>query len=115
VKKSAWVPDRGDAIWLQFDPQAGREQRGRRPALVLSPATYNARAGLAFVCPITSRVKGYPFEVALPEGEAIADVVLVDHARSVAWPERHAELIGRLPQPTVQEVTAKLVALISVD
>ncbi len=115
MRKGAWVPDRGEAIWLQFDPQAGREQRGRRPALVLSPAAYNAKAGLAFVCPITSRVKGYPFEVALPEGEAIAGVVLADHARSVDWQERRAELIGRLPEPTVQEVTAKLVALISVD
>jgi mRNA-degrading endonuclease toxin of MazEF toxin-antitoxin module len=66
-RKGAYVPERGDAVWITLDPQAGHEQAGRRPALVLSPAFYNARAGLALLCPITGQVKGYPFEVPLPE------------------------------------------------
>ncbi len=67
-RKAAYVPDRGEAVWITLDPQAGHEQAGRRPALVLSPAAYNRRVGLALFCPITSQVKGYPFEVPLPAG-----------------------------------------------
>src|SRR5580692_1036593 len=88
---AAYVPDAGDLIWLSFSPQAGREQAGRRPALVLSPRGYNERAGLCAVCPVTSRAKGYPFEVALPDGLAVAGVVLSDHVKSADWQVRDAE------------------------
>ena len=109
---SAYVPDRGHFVWLWFTPQAGREQAGRRPGLVLSPAAYNARAGLAVICPITSRVKSYPFEVALPPGSAIDGVVLADHLRSVDWQVRQADFAGLAPPAVVREVAAKLRPLI---
>lgn len=90
-----WVPDRGDLVWLTFSPQAGREQAGRRPALVLSPRAYNARTGLSLMCPITSQQKGYPFEVPLPADLNIHGSILADHLRSVDWRERGATFIGR--------------------
>ena len=99
-----YVPDAGDLIWLTFDPHAGREQAGRRPALVLSPRPYNEKSGLALACPVTSRVKGYPFEVALPEGLPIAGVILADHLKSVDWKERRAAAAGRVPQEVLDEV-----------
>ena len=74
-----WIPNAGDLVWLTFNPQAGREQAGRRPAVVLSPEQYNRRSGLALVCPITSHVKGYPFEVELPPGLSVSGVILADH------------------------------------
>ena len=106
------IPGRGDAIWLSFDPQAGREQAGRRSALVLSPASYNAKSGLAVVCPITSRVKGYPFESPLPAGLPIQGVVLADHLSSLDWQARQAERICRVPDALVDEVSAKVSALL---
>lgn len=106
------VPDRGDAIWLSFDPQAGREQASRRPALVLSPANYNAKAGLAIGCPITSRGKGYPFESPLPDGLPIQGFVLADHLRSLDWRSRRAEWICALPDDVVDDVAAKIAALL---
>src|SRR5919112_3917395 len=102
------MPERGDLVWLSFDPRAGREQAGRRPALILSPSVYNRRARLSVVCPITSRVKGYPFEVALPDGLAVGGVILVDHVRSVDWEVRRAELIDRAPSGVMDDVAAKL-------
>jgi mRNA interferase MazF len=78
VVARAYVPDTGDLVWLTFDPQAGHEQRGRRPALILSPRSYNSKARLAIACPITSHVKGYPFEVPLPQGGKISGVILAD-------------------------------------
>lgn len=113
MKPGAYVPDRGEAIWLEFDPQAGHEQAGRRPAMVLSPETYNARSSLAIVCPITRQQKGYPFETPLPEGLPISGVVLSDQARSLDWKARHAERICRLPGDVVEDVAAKLLALVS--
>lgn len=107
-----YIPERGDAIWLDFIPQVGREQAGRRPALVLSAAAYNGRVGLAVVCPITSQVKGYPFEVSLPAGLPINGVVLSDQARSLDWRGRRAEFIARLPAGVTAEVVAKLAALV---
>ena len=107
-----YVPDRGDLIWLRFTPQAGHEQAGRRPALVLSPRRYNARAGLALVCPVTSRVKGYPFEVRLPPGLAVEGVVLADQVRSLDWQARAAERIARAPDEVVEETIGKLLALL---
>ena len=106
------VPDRGDVVWLEFDPQTGSEQAGRRPALVLSPRTYNGKAGLALVCPITSRIKGYPFEVELPPGLPVQGAILCDQVRSLDWKARKARRFGRLPQDVVQEVTARILALV---
>lgn len=109
----AYVPDRGDLVWLSFDPQAGHEQSGRRPALVLSPAFYNQKSGLALVCPITSRVKGYPFEVSVPQGANLAGVILADQLRSLDWRARRAEKAGRVPKEVMAEVRARLAPLLS--
>src|SRR5437016_1269592 len=89
-----YVPEAGELVWLSFSPQAGREQAGRRPALVLSPRVYNARAGLCVVCPVTNQSKGYPFEVLLPDGQSVGGVVLSDHVKSADWNVRRAEYIG---------------------
>ena len=109
--RPAAAPERGDLVWLSFSPQAGREQAGRRPALVLTPGAFNGRVGLAFVCPVTSRVKGYPFEVALRAG-GIAGVVLVDQLRSLDWRARQAEPAGKAPAAVMTEVLAKLQPLL---
>jgi mRNA interferase MazF len=108
----AYTPDRGHVVWLDFDPQAGREQAGRRPAFVLSPAAYNGRVGLALLCPITSRVKGYPFEVALPEGLGVSGVVLADQVKSLDWRRRRADFGAAAPEATVEEVRQKGLALL---
>jgi mRNA interferase MazF len=108
-----YVPHRGDVVWLSFTPQAGHEQTGRRPALVLSPSAYNGKVGLAVFCPITSRVKGYPFEVAIPTGLAVTGVVLADQVKSLDWQARRAEFAGRLPDAGVNEVLAMVTALLS--
>jgi mRNA interferase MazF len=109
-----FVPDRGDLIWLDFTPQAGREQAGRRPALVLSPTAYNGKSGLAIVCPVTSHIKGYPFEVLLPNGLAVSSVVLADHLKSVDWDQRKAELITKAPPAILAEVLEKAASLLGV-
>lgn len=106
------APDRGDLVWLSFDPQAGRDQAGRRPALILSPASYNGRTRLALVCPVTSQVKGYPFEVALPAGLPISGVALADHIRSIDWVARRAEPVGAVPAAVVAEVLARIAPLL---
>lgn len=108
----AWVPDRGDVVWIDMHPQAGHEQRGRRPAVVLSPAVYNAKVGLALLCPITSQVKGYPFEVLLPAGLPVAGAILSDQVKSLDWRARNAKLLCRLPEPGVDEVLSKLGTLL---
>ena len=108
----AFVPDAGDLIWLTFDPQAGREQADRRPALVLSPRSYNQKSGLALLCPITNQIKGYPFEVPIPQGCGASGAILADHLKSVDWAARRAAKIGRLPPPTLDEVLAKLAPLL---
>jgi len=108
-----YVPDRGDAVWLEFDPRSGHDQKGRRPALVLSPASYNGKVGLAILCPVTSRTKGYPFEVALPEDSGVDGVVLADQVKNLDWRARKAELIGRMPEAVTEEVLGKLGALLS--
>jgi mRNA interferase MazF len=107
-----FVPDRGHAIWLDFNPQAGHEQAGRRPAIVLSPASYNKATGMAMVCPITSQIKGNPFEVLLPEGLAVHGAILSNQMKSLDWKERNATLICRLPAPIVNEVIYKLWTII---
>lgn len=108
VEAARYVPARGDLVWIEFDPQAGREQAGRRPGLVLSEKIYNKASGLALVCPITTRQKGYPFELALPAGAKIGGVVLTDHVRSLDWQARRMKLIGRAP-PGFADAAAQLV------
>ena len=108
----SYSPARGDLVWINFDPQAGHEQAGRRPALVISPVEYNARVGLALVCPVTSRVKGYPFEVALPEDLSVSGVVLADQVRSVDWRARRCTFADRAPAGAIDHVLAKLAPLI---
>jgi mRNA interferase MazF len=107
-----YIPGRGDVVWVQFNPQAGHEQAGRRPALVVSPASYNRRVGLALLCPITSQVKGYPFEVSLPAGGKVSGVVLADQIKSLDWRARQAELVARAPEAVTREVLQKLGALL---
>lgn len=108
----SYVPDRGDVVWLAFAPQSGHEQAGHRPALVLSPAAYNKKVGLAVFCPITTQVKGYPFEVAVPRGLKASGVVLSDQVKSLDWRARGAKFCCRLPQGAVSEVLEKLGTLI---
>ena len=108
----SYIPNTGDLIWLTFDPQAGREQEGRRPALVLSPAAYNEKTDLALVCPISSRVKGYPFEVPLLEGLPISGVVLSDHLKSLDWKQRRAEFVACVAAEVVCDVLARLAPLL---
>ena len=112
VTSKTYVPDRGHAIWITLNPQAGHEQAGRRPAMVVSPAAYNGKVGLAILCPITNQVKGYPFEVLIPPGLAVTGAILADQAKSLDWRARKAEFICALPQATVAEVRGKLAALL---
>ena len=107
-----YVPERGDLIWITLNPQAGHEQAGRRPALVLSPGRYNGRVGLV-LCPITNQIKGYPFEVQIPDGEKVSGVIPSDQAKSLDWRARQAEFIGRLPGSVTAEVLRKLNTLLS--
>ena len=111
----AYVPDAGDLIWLTFDPQSGSEQAGRRPALVISPRRYNERAGLAVLCPITSKPKGYPFEVPLAKEGPVQGVVLADHIKSLDWRARKATFIAASEPPVMAEVHARLRPLLSLD
>ena len=108
----AYIPNRGDIVWVSFTPQAGHEQAGRRPALVLSPAAYNGRVGLAILCPITSQIKNYPFEVLIPDGLKIGGAILSDQVKSLDWKIRRAEFICKLPTSTFDEVLQKLSTLI---
>jgi len=105
-----YVPEAGDIVWLQFDPQAGHEQAGHRPALVLSPSAYNGQRGMMICCPMTSRVKGYPFEVVVDDDSA----VLADQVKSVDWVARRASRKGAASEPVLAEVRAKLQLLIGV-
>jgi mRNA interferase MazF len=108
---AAYVPRRGDLVWLSFSPQAGHEQAGHRPALVVSPESYNRRSGLALFCPITSQRKGYPFEVPVETG-GVNGVVLSDQLRSLDWRERRAKFIATTPEEMLAEVTGKLLTLV---
>ena len=108
----AYIPESGDIVWITFTPQAGHEQAGRRPALVLSPAAYNGKVGLAILCPITSQVKGYPFEVLLPDELEINGAILSDQVKSLDWRARKATFSCRLPAAAFNEVVQKLSTLI---
>jgi mRNA interferase MazF len=112
VVASEYVPARGDVVWIDFDPQAGHEQAGRRPALVISPSAYNERARLALFCPITSRAKGYSFEVSIPAGLSVSGVVLADQIKSLDWKVRRAGFICSVSAETVGEVLEKTLTLI---
>ena len=109
----AYVPERGDVVWITLNPQAGHEQTGRRPAVVLSPATYNGKVGLAILCPITNQIKGYPFEVLIPAGLAVSGAILADQVKRLDWQARRAALICTLPVAAVAEVLQKLGTLLS--
>lgn len=101
------APDRGDIVYLEFEPQAGREQAGRRPALVLSPRAYSAASGLMLCCPITSKVKNYPFEVKVIGTTKVAGMVLSDQVRSLDWQARNAQAAGRAADDVLEEIAAK--------
>ena len=110
---ATYVPERGDVVWIDFDPQAGHEQGGRRPAIVLSPRGYNKPAGLALFCPVTSRAKNYPFEVPLPTHAPVTGVVLVDQVRNLDWRARRVSFIGTLDAGTFIELLEKLRPLVA--
>jgi mRNA interferase MazF len=112
VGQDPYIPRRGDVVWISENPQAGREQAGRRLAVVLSPEAYNSKVGLALLCPITTQAKGYPFEVAVPAGLPVSGVILSDHVRSLDWRVRNAEWACSLPPPATAEVLAKLQTLL---
>ena len=109
---TAYVPDRGDAVWITLDPQAGHEQAGRRPAVVLSPAAYNGKVGLAILCPVTTQIKGYPFEVVLPAGLTVTGAILSDQVKSLDWRARNATFICALPNAFAKRsrISEKLIA-----
>jgi mRNA interferase MazF len=110
---AGYIPDRGDIVWINFDPQAGHEQGGRRPAIVLSPRSYNKPSGLGLFFPVTNRAKSYPFEVLLPDGSAVTGVVLVDQVRSLDWQSRRAAFIGKLNEEIMLELTERLRPLLA--
>ena len=107
------APNRGDLIWVSLNPQAGHEQAGRRPALVLSPVEYNSRVGLALMCPVTRLAKGYPFEVAHPTDLDITGVILADQIKSLDWRARRTEIACKAPRSVTDEVLGKLSTLLS--
>jgi mRNA interferase MazF len=107
-----YVPERGDVVWLHFDPQTGHEQASTQPALVISPRAYNRRVGLALFCPITSQVKGYPFEVVLPQGLKVKGAILSDQLKSLDWRVRKATRMDVLPGDVLDETIARILALV---
>ena len=115
MSPARWTPKRGDAVWIDLNPQAGSEQAGRRPALVVSPRAYNGKVGLALLCPITNRAKGYPFEVAIPAGLRVTGVILADQLKSLDWRTRRADFIATLPADTVEQVIEKALLLLTED
>ncbi len=113
VARRGRVPDRGDVVWITLAPQVGHEQAGRRPAVILSPAAYNGKVGLALMCPITSQIKGYPFEVPLPSGLPVGGVVLSDQVKSLDWRARRAKHIGSLSHAAITDILRRLGALLA--
>lgn len=109
---SDFIPQRGDIVWINMQPQAGHEQSGRRPAIVLSPTAYNNKVGLAILCPITNQIKGYPFEVILPKGLKINGVILSDQVKSLDWKTRRAEFCDKAPDYVIAEVFKKIKVLL---
>ena len=113
VKSKSYIPERGDIVWLSFNPQSGHEQSGRRPALVISPHIYNEKTSLAILCPVTSQVKDYPFEVKIPDNLEITGVVLSDQVKSLDWKTRKAEFICKLPKFALTETLNKINVLLN--
>jgi len=112
VNPDPYIPERGDVVWVSLNPQAGHEQAGRRPAVVLSPRAYNGKVGLAIFCPITRQIKGYPFEVLIPAGLSVSGAALSDQVKSLDWRVRQAEFICSLPAETMAELLGKLETLL---
>ncbi|MHB8776079.1 MAG: endoribonuclease MazF [Bellilinea sp.] len=112
VSRRGYVPERGDVVWMMFGPQAGREQSGRRPGVVMSSSIYNGKTGMALCCPITSHVKGYPFEVLVPAGLKTSGAILADHIRNIDWKLRRAEYLCKLPDKALEEVAEKILSLL---
>ena len=115
VNSTDYVPQRGDVVWINFNPQVGHEQAGRRPAVVLSPEAYNRKTRLAILCPITNQVKGYSFEVAIPAGLEVIGVILADQVKSLDWRARNATLICPLSKETVDAILQKVEVLLARD
>ena len=109
-----YIPQRGDLVWLDFNPQVGHEQAGRRPAVVISPGAYNGKVGLALLCPVTNQRKGYPFEVSIPPGLPVQGVILTDQVKSLDWRARRAEFVCRLPDTVLTDLLLKLAPLIQI-
>ena len=112
MKSGSYIPDRGDIVWINFTPQAGHEQRGKRPALILSPKIYNEKTSLCICLPITSKIKGYPFEVKLPEGLAIEGVVLSDQIKNLDFSAREISFVCKVDSHVVENVQKNVLALI---
>ena len=112
VIRRGYIPERGDVVWMMFGPQAGHEQSGRRPGVVMSSSIYNGKTGMALCCPITSHIKGYPFEVLVPAGLKISGAILADHIRNIDWKMRQAEYLCKLPNKALEEVAEKILSLL---
>jgi mRNA interferase MazF len=110
-----YIPERGDVVWIDMNPQAGHEQAGRRPAVVLSPSAYNSKVGLTLLCPVTTQIKGYPFEVNIPKGFKVSGTILSDQVKSLDWKVRHAELFDKIPESVTLEILKKLTTLLRVN
>ncbi|MDR2098010.1 MAG: endoribonuclease MazF [Spirochaetaceae bacterium] len=111
VNKS-YTPDRGDIVWLNFNPQTGHEQKGKRPAIVISPKEYNGKVNLGLFCPITSQEKGYPFEVKI-KNEKINGVALSDQIKSLDWTKRNIEYITKVTEEEIKKVVEKINVLVN--
>lgn len=111
-KRKSYIPDRGDFVWITLNPTAGHEQTGRRPALVVSPKSYNRKTGLCVICPATRKRKGYAFEVESSSDDETSSVILSDHLRNVDWRARRIELIDRVSDSVLSEVVARIEALL---
>ena len=108
MNNKEYIPERGDAVWIDMNPQSGHEQAGRRPALILSPGFYNKKAGLALLCPITNQVKGYPFEIVIPQGLNVSGAILSDQIKSFDWKMRRALFIQKIPEHIILSVLKKI-------
>ena len=112
---SQYIPEQGDVVWINMNPQAGHEQAGRRPAIVLSPGSYNSKVGLAIFCPITNQIKGYPFEVLIPSGLKVTGAILSDQVKSLDWKIRNTEFYDKAPEMVISEIFKKLGVLLRFD
>ena len=111
----SYIPDRGDIVLINMSPQAGHEQAGSRPAIVLTPFGYNKKVGLALFCPITNQIKGYPFEVDIPKDMKVTGVILSDQVKSLDWRVRQVEFLGKIHKPVIVEALKKLNTLLRID